>query len=179
LSKLFNGINEMTLKFSQREVENELRDCFPNGEIRAVSIESGIRESYLDRGINPNDDHVSFSYRYLQVQTALDETNPEMGERHWQAMHRFRVLSLPKGSQAVDIHQEVAKSDKETSELTGAVLTNESLDKQLKEALEARDAHERVIQAILGKMGNGNGSVRSITAPLVEEYRRRNGGNGK
>jgi hypothetical protein len=147
----------MSLRFTQKEVESELRDCFKHGYIRDVSILSGIGETYLDRGINPNDDHKSAAFQFLQVQCALDEKDSEMGELHWSTVCKFRELSRAGGDEHLCVDRETTNFTKESVDLTISHMKGEPLFKRLSEALEARTQADRAVRSIIEAINKEKG----------------------
>lgn len=168
----------MSIKFTQNEVESELRDCFPNGLLRAVSIQSGIGETYLGRGLNPNDEHESFTYQFLRVQCALDAKNPEMGEKHWQAVERFRELSRQDSTDALCVHTETARAIKEDADVAIAHAMDKPLETQLielDEPIHQKEIQRKAIIHAIQSRGNYGGPVDTSVRTTVKAKLRKVG----
>ena len=139
----------MALEYTQKEVELELRDQLKHGDIRRVSLLSGIGESYLEAQFNPNDERKSAAFVFLQIQCALDEISAERGERFWQTIVRFRETSKKRKKSALSVARELAEFHRESADVTGARLCEQSLDSQLREILEAERQLALLKEAVL------------------------------
>jgi hypothetical protein len=139
----------MALKFTQLEVESELRDCFKQGTIRGVAIEAGINETYLARGLNPNNEFASAAYQYLQVQCGLDAKDLVAGDEHWEKVKRFREMSISRSVGSLSLENEITKGVKEDADCVISYVGGESLYEQLAEVDEAIRQKKRTKAAIL------------------------------
>ena len=137
------------MKFSQIEIESELSDAVPNGIKNDIARVTGTYPAIMMAWFNRDDERKSPQFQTLQIQAALDGLNPQIGEAHWQALTRLREASKPIANHGLCIHIETAKTQKETTDLTCAVLTDAPLYDQLKEALEGRQQYDRLVTAIL------------------------------
>lgn len=137
------------LQFSQTEVEGELHDFFKHGYIRDVSVISGIGETYLKRGLNPNDEHRSYAYDFLRVQCGLDERDPVQGELHWMKVCQFREMSKPMALVHLDLKSSASANLKESSDVAQKAIDDRPLEEQLSEVLEQEAAVQRHKNAIL------------------------------
>jgi hypothetical protein len=135
--------------FSQYEIESELSDAVPNGIKTEIARKTGIYPAIVDAYFNRDNERKSPQFQTLQMQAAMDELHPEIGERHWRTLERLREAGKPAKKGGLCVKTETGRAAKENSELTACVLTDAPLYDQLREAMEARDAQERCIQAIL------------------------------
>jgi hypothetical protein len=149
------------MRFSQTDIEGELADTVPNGIKRDVASRTGIYESIVYAYFNKFDERKSPQFKTLQIQWALDELNPEVGERHWQAMVRLREANKPATTLGLCVKLETAKTVTETADLVSKVIRDEPLYDQLKEAIEARDQIEKNITAILEAINKEKGEFNS------------------
>ena len=179
------------LQYTQFEVEDELKDCFPHGYIRDVAVISGLGESHLGRGINQNDDVASFAYQFLRVQCALDEKDPAMGDKHWNLVSKFRETSQKRRlSAAVDLRDAARIDHEESADVTDRVLADAPLDKLLEEVDEQIRAAVRFKATILEKITaertlkaqieqEDKPLVRRVMAEKVAEVHERRNGHSK
>ena len=137
------------MKFTQSEIEKELANTVPNGIKRDIARETHIYESIVYAYFNPYDERKSPQFQTLQIQAALDELHPEVGEAHWQALERLREASKPASKSGLCLKTETAKLGMETADVSRVVLTEAPLYTQLLEATQARDQAERTVKAIL------------------------------
>jgi hypothetical protein len=137
------------LNLTRKCIEGPLSDCFPYGSHEKVSIATGIGASYLSQWANPNDERESPTYRFLQIQCALDELDPDNGEKHWNHVVQFRALSLPRTPGGLCINTELGNSAKEDADVIIAYSNGQSLYEQLAEVVEAIAQKERLKEAIL------------------------------
>lgn len=140
------------MKFTQYDIEGELSDAVPNGIKNDIARVTGIYPSVVTGWFNRDDERKSPQYQMLQIQAALDNLYPEIGEAHWNTLERLREANKPARREGLCVHSETAKSCKEHSEFTSAVLSDAPLYDQLKEALENRDQAERAVRALLEKI---------------------------
>jgi hypothetical protein len=147
------------LQFSQYEIEAPLNDCFPYGTIRDISILTGIGASYLAQYTNENDTRKSPTFEFLQIQCALDETNPECGERHWRQVEQFRELSRPRDAKGLRVDTAALDNHKESFDVADAVMKGKPLYDQLTEVCQQIAAAEKHKEAILEAIDQEKTSV--------------------
>ncbi len=81
------------LQFTQNEVERGLNDFLTDANKREIAKLTGLYEQVIYGMFNPDNERKSASFTFLQIQTALDEINPELGEKHWKMVCHFREMS--------------------------------------------------------------------------------------
>ena len=141
----------MSLQFTQQEVESELKDVLKFGDVREMSLISGIGESYLKSQFNPDDERKSAAYCFLQIQCALDEINAERGEEFFQKIVNFRELSKKRKAILKDLNLETGKLNREVAEFVAAKLEGKPYPVQLKELLDIEKQILEVKSALIGE----------------------------
>lgn len=140
----------MSLNHTQKEIELEISKILIRKDITDISNLSGIGYSYIDQQLNPNDERKSYIYGALQIICALDEISPERGEELWQLIRKIRESSKPLNTnENLCVNTELAKSEKEFSDVWKAKLNDKSLYEQLTEAVENEAQAIRLKEAIL------------------------------
>lgn len=144
----------MSLQFTQFEIESELKDVLKFGDVREISLISGIGESYLKSQFNPDDERKSAAYCFLQIQCALDEINPERGEELFQKIVNFRELSKKRIVILKCLNAETGKLNKEVAEFVGAKLEGKPYQIQFKELLDIEKQIFEVKEALINEYNN-------------------------
>lgn len=138
------------LQFTQKEIESELKDILKHGDVRRISLKTGIGETYLDGQFNPNDERKSPAFLFLQIQCALDEIDPERGDEFWESVGRFREMS--KNRCPIDslcASAETGKLNKEVAEYISARIEGKPFDKQFSELLDIEAQIAKTKKAML------------------------------
>lgn len=152
------------LKFSQLEIETELRDCFLQGDIKQLAIRTGISDGIIGRELNPETHWRSAAYLFLQIQSALDEIDPARGECHWDRVVKFREMSKPRTTGELDRRLTAVTVTKETNDVACAHMNDLPLEQQYIEAnqaVAAAEAHRDAIgEAIEAQKGIDNVKLR-------------------
>src|SRR4051812_14841788 len=115
------------LNFSQHEVEGRLQQNFPYGTVERLAIKTGRNPSQLVQELNPNSERESSSYRFLQIQCALDSHDPELGQAHWLQIIEFREASLPDEAKQYDLDTTSLRNHKESFDVAQARMAGKSL----------------------------------------------------
>lgn len=147
----YRGLNPMAIQYTQNEVERELRDILKHGDIRELSVLTGLGESYLSQQLNPDDERVSYVYRFLQIQCAIDEIDPERGDIFFEALKRFRDQSRIRRPVDLCSTRETSRLLTEHSEFIDARLTGKSLSEQLRELDDLKRQIGLVKQSLVGE----------------------------
>jgi hypothetical protein len=163
------------LNFSQHEVEGRLQQHFPYGTAERLSVLTGRNPSQLIQELNPNSDRESPSYRFLQIQCALDAHDLKLGQAHWLQIIEFRETSLPDEAKQYDLDTASLRNHKESFDVAQARMAGKSLYDQLKEVLEQEAAvagnKQAILQAIHAEQSNGGStrfSSRDFAKTVVE-----------
>lgn len=128
----------MALQFTQKEIESDLKDILKHGDIRQISLISGIGETYLASQIDPNDERKSCAFVLLQIACALDEIDANRGEEFWNALCDFRAQSKKyKTALALCARAETAKFNKESADVVNFQIADAAPEEKSKEIAEA------------------------------------------
>ncbi len=123
----------MALQFTQEEVETALRDIIEHGDIREISINTGIGEKYLSSQLNPHDERKSYAYGFLQIQCALDRVDTNRGDEFFEQVQRFRDLSKLREIKDLCSKTEASKLVTENAEFLCSQIKDKPLPEQLSE----------------------------------------------
>jgi hypothetical protein len=136
------------IKFSQQDAESQISDIIPRGLRRDIARLTGVYESVIYGMLNADDERKSYQYGTLQIQAALDELDPEVGDRHWQKMCKMREVSKgAKTELSLDLHS--AKLSTEVAELFASRFKNEALYSQLSEAMDVQRVINDLVNGII------------------------------
>lgn len=164
------------LQFDQTTIEGRLDKCFPFESLTQLAVIAGVNASQLAQELNPNDIRKSPAYRFLKIQCALDDYDPELGEQHWQDIQRFRDASRPISSQNLCVDAETAKAIKEDADCAIEHAKGSSLFDQLAEVNESiAQKHKQkaaILEAINNEKESYNGGTTRYAAPPVRDQMR-------
>lgn len=154
----------MPLSFTQEELERELADIISHGDRVELARMSGLSESYIKRQFNA-DDHeaVSSAFRLLQIGCALDQIDPEKGERFRQTLLRFRGLSLPGGAGS-GASRAAARLNNEVADFINARIEEQPFMDQLRELGDIERALATAKQALFAEFNEEKERPRKLRA---------------
>jgi hypothetical protein len=124
----------MALEFTQNEVEKALNDFLTDANKRDVAKKTGMYEQVVYGMFNPENERKSCTFVFLQVQCALDEICPQIGEKHWQKVVEMRQLSRKRNVQPFCLDSQAEVVGNEIGEFVAARFGGKPLDVQHSEA---------------------------------------------
>jgi len=144
--------NLQNLTTTQRQFELEIAQVLEYGDIQAISNISGIGYKYLDSQLSPNDERKSYLFGALQIICALDQVSPDRGEKVWQILAKIRELNKPAHKANLSVNDEIAKTNKEFSDIWQARLDGKSLYEQLGEIIEHEAQTAKLKMAVIDEI---------------------------
>jgi hypothetical protein len=137
------------MKFNQYDIETAISDTIPHGVRKQVAAITQIYPSMLYGMLNPDDERKSYQFGTLQIQSALDQIDINIGDRHWTQLEWFREMGKPLICQGKSVSVETGKLAKEVADVIHTYCTGKNLADQLKEIIEAERQIETTKKAVL------------------------------
>lgn len=75
---------------TQSEFEHDMKDILKHGVIKQLAEYLGVSHTLLVQQFNPDDERISWIFRALSVQVALDEIDPEAGAKLYNLYALYR-----------------------------------------------------------------------------------------
>jgi len=143
----------MSLQLTQNDIEKTLADVLPNGKRKEIARLTHTYESVLYGYLNPDDERKSPAFQQLAIQAAIDEIDPEMGERYFQAFCALRAASLPiRFKTHLSPTHELGHLSKAYSDVVVARCEGKSKTEQCHEISELRRQLDQYEEALIGSV---------------------------
>jgi hypothetical protein len=137
------------MKFNQFDIESAISDIIPHGLRKQIAATTQLYPSMLYGMLNADDERKSFQFGTLQIQSALDQIDINIGDRHWTQLEWFREMGKPLICQGKSVSVETGKLAKEVADVIHTYCTGKNLADQLKEIIEAERQIETTKKAVL------------------------------
>jgi hypothetical protein len=143
----------MSLQLTQNDIEKTLADVLPNGKRKEIARLTHTYESVLYGYLNPDDERKSPAFQQLAIQAAIDEIDPEMGERYFQAFCALRATSLPvRFKTHLCPTRELGNLSKEFTDVVVAKCEGKPEPEQRREISELRRQLDQYEEALIGSV---------------------------
>lgn len=103
---------------TQAEFEHDMKDILRHGVIKAMAEYLGVSQTLLVQQFNPDDERISWMFRALSVQIALDAIDPKAGEQLFDLYTLYRLRGMGKTSEEI-----AAETTLELAGMSGRVAT--------------------------------------------------------
>lgn len=151
------------ISFTQNEIEQEISDAVPQGRRKDVARLTGIYPSIIYDYFNPEQPRKSPMFETLLIAAALDELDPEVGERFWETLCRLREMSRPHDFESVPLEEAEANNCQQSQDVTLKALKRSPYYEQLTEVLQQEAAVAEHKKSLLEKINREKASQNGNT----------------